>query len=119
MLTHTRLILAAFVVSSTLVACGDNETSSTESSTTPVSPDPVLTVTAPTASTSSTISATQVEVGMSEQAAADLLGEKSFSETKMLDKLTITHTEWSNAEGITSVQFHDGKAVFSQFVAAE
>jgi len=55
---------------------------------------------------------------MSEKAAADLFGEASFSQTKSIDELTITHTEWANAEGTTSVQFHNGKAVYSQFVAA-
>jgi hypothetical protein len=124
MLSHTRLFLTTVVVSSMLVACGDNDTISTETATTPAATTPAATdaapvVTAPTAATTAPVSESNVEVGMTEQAVADLLGEKSFSQTRTIDALTITHTEWTNAEGTTSVQFQNGKAVFSQFVAAE
>ena len=104
MFNNARLILTAIVVSSTLVACGDNDATSTESTTAP-------------SSTASTTSMTKIETGMSEQAAADLLGEASFSQITSIDTLTITHTEWTNDKGTTSIQFHNGKAVYNQFVA--
>ena len=104
MFNHARLILTAMVVSSTLVACGDNDATSTESTTAP-------------SSTASTTSMTKIETGMSEQAAADLLGEASFSQITSIDALTITYTEWTNDKGTTSIQFHNGKAVYNQFVA--
>jgi hypothetical protein len=124
MLSHTRLFLAAVVASSMLIACGDNDATSTETATTPAAITPAATddapvATAPTATTTAPVSKSKVEVGMTEQAAADLLGNANFSETRTLDALTITHTEWTNAEGTTSVQFQNGKAVFSQFVAAK
>lgn len=124
MLSHTRLFLATVVVSSMLVACGDNDATSTETATAPAASTPAATddapvVTAPTAAATAPVSDTKVEVGMTEAAVAELLGETSFSQTRTLDALTITHTEWTNAEGTTSVQFQNGKAVFSQFVAAQ
>jgi tellurite resistance protein len=126
MLSHTRLFLAAVVASSMLVACGDNDATSTETATapapaasTPAATDDTPVVTAPTAAATAPVNDSKVEVGMTEQAVADLLGQKSFSQTRTLDALTITHTEWTNAEGTTSVQFQNGKAVFSQFVAAK
>lgn len=125
MLSHTRLLLTAVVASSMLVACGDNDATSTETttapaaSTAPAAVDDTPVVTAPTAAATAPVSGTKVEVGMTEAAVAELLGETSFSQTRTLDALTITHTEWTNAEGTTSVQFQNGKAVFSQFVAAQ
>ena len=124
MLSHTRLFLTTVVVSSMLVACGDNDATAPETTPAPVASAPAATdatpvVTAPTAATTAPVSDSKVEVGMSEQAAADLLGEANFSQTRAIDDLTITHTEWTNAEGTTSVQFQNGKAVFSQFVAAK
>jgi len=124
MLSHTRLLFAAVVASSVLVACGDNDATSTDTTTAPVASTPAATddtpvVTAPTAAATAPVNDSKVEVGMAEDAVAELLGEKSFSQTRTLDALTITHTEWTNAEGTTSVQFQNGKAVFSQFVAAK
>lgn len=105
MFNSARLILATFVVSSALVACGDSNTTSTESASAP-------------SSAVETVNSTTVETGMSEQAATELLGEASFSQTNTIDELTILHTEWTTDAGTTSVQFHNGKAVYSQFVAS-
>mgnify|MGYP000453315027 CR=1 FL=1 len=102
MSSYARLIFAALIVSSTLVACGDKDAA------------------APTTSSvaeTSAVATTEVETGMSEQAAATLLGAPTFSEISKLDDLTITHSEWTDEKGTTSVQFHNGNAVFSQFVA--
>jgi hypothetical protein len=123
MLSHTRLFLTTVVVSSMLVACGDNDATAPETAPAPVASAPAAdatpVVTAETAAATAPVSESNVEVGMTEQAAADLLGEANFSQTRAIDDLTITHTEWTNAEGTTSVQFQNGKAVFSQFVAAK
>lgn len=101
MFIHTRLILTAIVVSLSLAACGDNAATSPESNT-----------------SVSTVSSALVEAGMTEQAVADLLGEASFTQTSNIDELTITHTEWTNDKGTTSVQFHNGGVAYTQFVAA-
>jgi len=101
MSSYARLIFAALIVSSTLVACGDKDAAPTTSS----------------AAETSAVTTTEVETGMSEQAAATLLGAPTFSEISKLDDLTITHSEWTDEKGTTSVQFHNGNAVFSQFVA--
>jgi len=106
-----------------LVACGDNDATAPETAPAPVASAPAAdatpVVTAETAAATAPVSESKVEVGMTEQAVADLLGDASFSETRTLDALTISHTEWTTAEGTTSVQFQNGKAVFSQFVATE
>lgn len=126
MLSHTRLFLTTVVVSSMLVACGDNDATAPETAPAPAANTPAATpvvteetpvVTAETAT--APVSESKVEAGMTEQAVADLLGDASFSQTRTLDALTITHTEWTTAEGTTSVQFQNEKAVFSQFVATE
>ncbi len=105
MFNFARLFLATIVVSSALVACGDNNTTSPETTSTP-------------ATAVATVSPAKVEAGMTEEAATELLGEASFSQTNAIDELTITHTEWTTDAGTTSVQFHNGKAVYSQFVAS-
>lgn len=128
MLSHTRLFLTTVVVSSMLVACGDNDATAPETAPAPAANTPAATpvvteetpvVTAETATATAPVSESKVEAGMTEQAVADLLGDASFSQTRTLDALTITHTEWTTAEGTTSVQFQNEKAVFSQFVAAK
>ena len=101
MSSYARLILAALIVSSTLVACGDKDAVSTTTS----------------AADTVTVATTEIETGMSEQAAAKLLGAPTLSEINKLDDLIITHSEWADEKGTTSVQFHNGNAVFSQFVA--
>jgi hypothetical protein len=121
MLSHTRLFLTAIVAGSMLVACGDKDatTAETTAASAPATTEEAPVVAAPTAPTTAPVSESNVSVGMTEQAVADLLGEASYSETRTIDALTITHTEWTNAEGTTSVQFQNGKVAFSQFVAAQ
>ena len=122
MLSHTRLFLTAIVAGSMLVACGDNDTTTAETApaaSTPAATEEAPVVAAPTAPTTAPVSESNVSAGMTEQAVADLLGEASYSATRTLDALTITHTEWTNAEGTTSVQFQNGKVAFSQFIAAQ
>lgn len=118
MLNNARFLLAAFAVSSLLVACGDNDATSTAPSAAPTATTTPASAPAPSVAHVTTVSATDIEAGTSEQAAADLLGEASFSQTRVIDELTFTYTEWANDKGTTSVQFHNGKAVYSQFVAA-
>jgi len=59
-----------------------------------------------------------IEVGTSEKDMITELGEPSFTQSRTLDALTFTHSEWTNDTGTTSVQFHNGKATFSQFSPA-
>lgn len=56
-----------------------------------------------------------VEAGTTEQAVTDKHGEPSFTQSRTIDALTFTHSEWTNEAGTTSVQFHNGEAKFSQF----
>jgi len=88
MLSKYRLILLSFFISSALIACGDNPT------------------------------AVPVETGSSEQATLEKLGTPTFTQSRTIDALTFTQSEWTNENGTTSVQFHNGEVTFSQFVAA-
>jgi len=56
-----------------------------------------------------------IEAGTSEKDIISKLGEPSFTQSRTLDTLTFTHSEWINEAGTTSVQFHNGEATFSQF----
>lgn len=86
MLTTLRLILISFVFGTSLVACSNNNTDKMP-----------------------------IEAGMAEQAVADKLGSPTFSQSRTIDKLTFTQSEWSNEKGTTSVQFINGKSKYSQF----
>ena len=59
-----------------------------------------------------------IEAGTSEKDMITKLGEPSFTQSRTLDALTFTHSEWTNEAGTTSVQFHNGEATFSQFSPA-
>jgi len=91
MLTKTRLILSSILISSALIACGDN---------------------------SGSTSSMPIAAGTAEQAASDKLGTPTFTQSRTIDALTFTHSEWTNEDGTTSVQFHNGEAQYSQFVPA-
>ena len=89
MLTTLRLILISLVLSSALVACSKTSTDKMP-----------------------------IEAGITEQAVADKLGSPTFSQSRTIDKLTFTQSEWSNEKGTTSVQFFNGKSKYSQFTPA-
>jgi len=59
-----------------------------------------------------------IEAGTAEKAMIAKLGEPSFTQSRTLDTLTFTHSEWTNEAGTTSVQFHNGEVTFSQFSPA-
>jgi len=91
MLTKTRLILSAILISSALIACGDNSEST---------------------------SSMPVAEGITEQAASDQLGTPTFTQSRTIDALTFTQSEWTTDAGTTSVQFQNGEVKYSQFVPA-
>jgi hypothetical protein len=56
---------------------------------------------------------------MTEEEAVAKWGEPDLTQSRTIDALTVTHHEWHGEDGITAVQFQNGVAQFSQFVAAE
>jgi len=56
-----------------------------------------------------------IEAGTPEQAVTDKYGVPSFTQSRTIDALTFTHSEWTNEAGTTSVQFHNGEVKYSQF----
>jgi len=91
MLTKSRLIVISILFSSTLIACGEKPESTTSM---------------------------PIETGMTEQAVSDKLGSPTLTQSRALDALTFTHSEWTNESGTTSVQFQNGSVTFSQFSPA-
>ena len=110
MFYKTRFLLSLLVLSTALVACGDNDNQVEQVS----SHEP----TEQQVATNIALSTNKIEAGMSEQAATDLLGAPTIIQTRTLDSLTITHSEWKDESGTTSIQFQNGKVQFSQFTPA-
>lgn len=104
-----RLLLTSLFMSAALMACGEKENTTSEAET----PAANVEVIAETPSIDITIS-----TDMSEADVIAKLGEPSYTETRQLDALKITHSEWTNERGTKSVQFHNDMAAFSQFVPA-
>ena len=88
MLTQFRLVLLSVLIASTLIACGESADSS---------------------------HSMPIATGTSEQATIDKLGTPNVSQSRTIDALTFTQSEWTTETGMTSVQFHNGKVTFSQF----
>ena len=59
-----------------------------------------------------------IETGTAEQAVTEKYGTPSFTQSRTIDALTFTHSEWTNETGTTSVQFHNGEVKYSQFTPA-
>lgn len=122
MFYKTRFLLSLLVVCTALTACGDNDNEKSPAATT-TAPEvtntvvPEQQVATETATAPSTTTG-KIEVGMSEQAVTDLLGAPTLVQTRTIDALTATHSEWTDAAGTTSVQFQNGKVQFSQFTPA-
>lgn len=105
MFNTTRVLIISLFVSATVVACNSEEATQSEASSTA----PVISISASDA---------KIEVGTSKQAMADLLGSPTISQTHTIDSLTVTHSEWTDESGTLSVQFHNDKAQFHQFIAS-
>lgn len=110
MFYKARFLLSTCIFCLALVAC-DNRQASQETSTEKTTQQPLVPE-IPTA----TMPANSVEVGMSEHAVTTLLGDATIIQTRILDSLTITNSEWTNKSGTTSVQFQNGKVQSSQFI---
>lgn len=111
MFYKTRLLLSLLVVCTALVACGNNDNEAPQTT----SPE----ATEQQVATDTTLSAQKIDADMSEQAVTDLLGTPTLTQTRTLDSLTLTHSEWTDESGTTSVQFQNGKVQFSQFTPAD
>lgn len=112
MFNHIRLMLIALFMGLFLVACGDDaQQDAAEEAAAPseMAAEEMATEAAPADSI----------VGMTEEEAVAKWGEPDLSQTRTIDALTVTHHEWHGEEGITAVQFQNGVAQFSQFIAAE
>ncbi len=115
MLNHIRLMFIALFMGLFLVACGDDSsTQDTSEEAAPMASEEMATADDDAAAAEETNS---VE-GMTEEDAVAKWGEPDVTQTRTIDALTITHHEWHGDDGITSVQFQNGVAQFSQFIAA-
>jgi hypothetical protein len=116
MLNHIRLMFIALFMGLFLVACGD-ETAQQDATEEAAAPTEMAAEEATEEATATEDSDTIV--GMTEEEAVAKWGEPDLTQTRTLDALTLTHHEWHGEDGITAVQFQNGVAQFSQFIAAE
>lgn len=109
-----RLLIIAAFMGLSVAACTDKEEKAAESTPAEVA------VEAPAAAPEATPAAkeTTISAGMTEAEVIVELGEPSYTETRTLDALKITHSEWTTDAGTRSVQFHNDVVAFSQFVPA-
>ncbi len=106
-----RLLVTMLFISASVIGCGDQDSSSaTEENT--------ATPAAEMAMASEKAADIEITAGMTKEEVMAKLGEPTYSETRNLDALAITHSEWTNDKGTTSVQFHNDVVAFNQFVAA-
>jgi hypothetical protein len=122
MFNHIRLASTSLLMSLFLVACGDDSVSTapTETTPTPAAESKTNTSSSEVATTSlnpAVDSLDSITAGQSEEEVTKILGNANFSETHSIDDLTVTHSEWQTADGLVSVQFHNGKVTFHQFIA--
>ena len=115
MLNHIRLMFIALFMGLFLVACGDD--SAQQDAAEEAAPTEMAAEEA--AEEATTTEDSNSVVGMTEEEAVAKWGEPDLTQTHSIDALTITHHEWHGEDGITAVQFQNGVAQFSQFVAAE
>ncbi|MDT8370587.1 MAG: hypothetical protein RQ783_01185 [Gammaproteobacteria bacterium] len=106
MSTRVSLLVSSLIVCLTLIACSESETPETHA----------LSETA--TATPATIQNTKIEVGMTEHEVKAILGDPKIIQTRTIDDLTITYSEWTDKSGKTSVQFQNGKVKFNQFFPA-
>lgn len=107
-----RLLLIAAFMGLSVAACTDKE----EATETATPAETAVEVPAPAAKEEA--KDTTVSAGMTEAEVIAKLGEPSYTETRNLDALKITHSEWTTDAGTRSVQFHNDVAAFSQFTPA-
>ena len=107
MFYKTRFLLSSLLLCSVLVACGDNDSETSQATNTEATTEQVA--------TNAAMPTNKIEAGMTQQAITDLLGAPTLSQTHTLDSMTITHSEWTNESGTASVQFIDGVVTYNQF----
>lgn len=105
-----RLFLSSLLLCSALVACDNNVDPQATSD------EIIKQEVANVVTDSSTTPTNKIEIGMSEHEVTAILGDATLIQTRTLDALTITHSEWASKSGTTSVQFQNGKVQFSQFI---
>jgi hypothetical protein len=115
MLNHIRLMFIAMFMGLFLVACGDD---SAQQDTAEEAAPTEMAAEEAAAEATATEDSNSV-VGMTEEEAVAKWGEPDLTQTRSIDALTVTHHEWHGEDGITAVQFQNGVAQFSQFIAAE
>jgi hypothetical protein len=117
MLNHIRLMFIALFMGLFLVACGDDAAQQDATEEAAATTEMAAENTAEEAVVAEEDS--NAIAGMTEEEAIAKWGEPDLTQTRTLDALTLTHHEWHGEDGITAVQFQNGVAQFSQFIAAE
>lgn len=117
MSSRVHLLVSSLLVCLTLIACSETESPENNARSESATPAPATVENAKSA-TSTTIQNSKIEVGMTEQEVKAILGDPQIIQTRTIDDLTITYSEWTDKSGKTSVQFQNGKVKFNQFFPA-
>jgi outer membrane protein assembly factor BamE (lipoprotein component of BamABCDE complex) len=119
MFSKRYLILGSLFAASLLTACSESETDTSAANETTPAVETAPSVSTPESETATPVmepAPTNVEVGMTEQAVIELLGNPDITQSYSIDSLKVTHAEWNNDDGMTSVQFQNGEVKFYQNV---
>ncbi len=106
MSSRVRLLLSSLIICMTLIACSENGAPENNASSESATPAPIA------------LQNAKIEVGMTEEAVKAILGDPKIIQTRTIDDLIITYSEWTDKSGKTSVQFQNGKVKFNQFFPA-
>jgi hypothetical protein len=98
---------SSMVVLMSLVGCSQSESPEQGASSDASTPAPYV-----------ALQNAEVKTGMTEDEVKAILGDPKLIQTRTIDNLTITYSEWTDKSGRTSVQFQNGKVMFNQFFPA-
>lgn len=97
-----RLLLSSLVISVSVAACSQDESATTAVESAPVT----------------ALQNAKIEKGMTQEEVKAILGDPQVIQSRSIDALTITYSEWVDATGTTTVQFQNDKVTFNQFFPA-
>ena len=98
-----RLLLSSLVISVSVAACSQDESATT---------------TAVESAPATALQNAKIEKGMTQEEVKAILGDPQVIQSRSIDALTITYSEWVDATGTTTVQFQNDKVTFNQFFPA-
>ncbi|EMR12443.1 hypothetical protein MPL1_10392 [Methylophaga lonarensis MPL] len=117
MSSHIRVLLASFAFAGFLTACGSDDSS--YSTDTAADSTAVVEESTTVEAVAEAAPASGITTGMSTDAAIEMLGEPLLKQSHTINEIEVVHMEWRTSDALVSAQFHNGKAVHSQYWPAQ